>query len=70
MAFPKTFEEMRAAGYLFNDHGVCRGCGDDIEWWITPRGKALPMNPMPRGSSPAVAHFSTCTEADSFRKDK
>ena len=68
MAFPKTLDEMNAAGYVFENHAECRGCGDSIEWWKTPSGKSIPMNPMERGSSPATAHWSTCTEADSFRQ--
>ena len=68
MAFPRTLNEMTTAGYGFDNHATCRGCGDEIEWWITPNGKKIPMNPMERGSSPATAHWSTCTERDSFRK--
>lgn len=68
MAFPKTFDEMTPAGYVFEGDGVCRGCGDDIEWWKTPTGKKIPMNRMSSGSSPATAHFTTCSDAGSFRK--
>jgi hypothetical protein len=70
MPFPKTLDELKAANYVFDNHAECRGCGDAIEWWKTPNGKSIPMNPMQRGSDAAVAHFSTCTEADSFRKPK
>jgi hypothetical protein len=49
-------------------HAECRGCGDSIEWWITPNQKKIPMNPMSRGDDPAVAHWASCTEQDSFRK--
>jgi hypothetical protein len=68
MPFPKTADEMKSQGYIFDNDAVCRGCGEDIEWWITPRGKKIPMNPMPRGSSEAVAHWSTCSDAPLFRK--
>ena len=68
MAFPKTLNEMKAFNYRFDNYGTCKGCGEDIEWYKTPSGKSIPMNPMERGSSPATAHWSTCTEADSFRK--
>lgn len=67
MPFPKTADEMKAQGYTFSDDGTCKGCGDDIEWWKTPQGKNIPMNPMPRGTNEAIAHWSTCTERDSFR---
>jgi hypothetical protein len=68
MPFPKNIEELRAADYKFDNHATCRGCGEEIEWWITPKGSKMPMNPMPSASTPAVTHFSTCTEAESFRK--
>jgi hypothetical protein len=68
MGFPKTFHEMKAMGYRFDNDATCRGCGDDIEWWITPNGKKIPMNPMTSDHSEAKAHWSTCTEQDSFRR--
>ena len=68
MAFPQTLNEMKARGYTFKDDGVCKGCGEDIEWWKTFNGKNIPMNPMTGGDSEAVAHWATCTEQDSFRK--
>lgn len=67
MSFPRTFDEMKAAGYTFSNDATCRGCGDDIEWWETPNGKKLPMNPMTSGSSEAKAHWATCSDAPSFR---
>ena len=68
MPFPQTLDELTAENYVFKDHAVCKGCGEDIEWWSTPSNKNIPMNPMKRGSDAAVAHWSTCTEADFFRK--
>lgn len=67
MPFPKTMQDMINQQYKFDDYAVCKGCGEDIEWWSTPRGKKIPMNPMESGSSEAISHFSTCTEAESFR---
>ena len=67
MPFPRTFDEMKSAGYRFDNHSKCRGCGEEIEWWLTPTGKKIPMNLMPKGDSEARAHFSTCTSVDSFR---
>ena len=63
MAFPRTLNDMIPSGYQFDNHAECRGCGNDIEWWITPSGKKIPMNPMSAGSDSATAHLSTCTEA-------
>jgi hypothetical protein len=68
MAFPKTLDEMKAAGYKFDNDATCRGCGADIEWWITPRGRKIPMDPMTKGASQAVSHFATCNDSESFRK--
>lgn len=68
MPFPKTCDELRQQGYKFSNHSTCKGCGDEIEWWETPTGKRIPMNPMDTGSWEAKAHWSTCSEADSFRK--
>ena len=70
MPFPKTLDELRAANYIFDNYGECRGCGEDIDWYSTPRGKKLPFNHMDKGTDPAIAHFSTCPEADSFRKER
>jgi hypothetical protein len=66
MPFPKTFDQMKAAGYVFDNYAECRRCGDAIEWWITPNGKKMPMNPMPSGSTPAISHFTTCSDATEF----
>ena len=68
MAFPKTLNEMKSASYRFDNDAVCRGCGDDIEWWETPSGKKIPMNPMTSGDSPAVAHWATCENPPERKK--
>ena len=70
MPFPKDLDELKAEGYAFSNHGTCRGCYADIEWWQTPKGSKIPMDPMDRGSSPAVAHFSTCPNREEFRKER
>jgi hypothetical protein len=59
---PKTIDEMLERGFKQKEDAVCRGCGADMTWWETPRGKNLPMN---RGT--AVAHFTTCPNAEDFR---
>lgn len=65
MSFPKTLSEMTAAGYKHNGLGQCRGCNADIEWWITPAGKKIPMN-----HGTATPHWTECKNADDFRKPK
>jgi len=67
MGFPTKAEEMEPAGYKLNGFGTCRGCGEKMEWYISPRGKKIPMNVMPNPSSPAVAHWTTCKESPLFR---
>ena len=68
MGFPCTLSDMVPAVYSFDGEGVCKGCGNDIEWWTTPTGKKIPMNPMPGSKDAATAHWTTCEEADSFRR--
>ena len=56
MAFAKTLAELKEKG--------------SIEWWTTPNGKKIPMNSMERSEDEAIAHWTTCVEADTFRKGK
>ena len=51
-------------------HGRCRGCTEAIEWWLTPKGERMPMDPMPRRESKAVSHWSTCKQAELFREKR
>lgn len=62
MPFPKDSTALKSAGYKFDNDAVCRGCGEDIEWWISSRGNKVAMNPMPSGSSPAIMHRSVCSD--------
>lgn len=68
MPFPKDFDALKAAGYRFDNHACCRGCRAEIEWWFTPTGKKMPFDLMPDGKSPAIAHFTTCPDAEEFRR--
>lgn len=70
--FPQTNGEMLMRGYepSVGPLASCRGCGAQVEWWTTPTGRRLPMNPMPTPTTPAVAHWATCTNAEKFRKAK
>jgi len=62
MPFPKTFDDLKSAGYTFLDDATCRDCGEEIEWWETPNGKKMPIDHMTRGSDPVRVHFDTCAE--------
>ena len=67
MPFPKTRAEMGPGLYYFQRTGTCQDCHKPIEWWLTSHVKLIPMDPMPEDSSPAVAHWATCTNAARFR---
>jgi hypothetical protein len=70
MPFPKTFAELKSSGYRFDNHARCKGCDEEIEWWITPKERKMPFNLMPNADSPAVTHFTTCAKAGDFRHPK
>src|SRR5438094_7831760 len=47
------------------DKGTCRSCGAPIVWVISPKsGKKMPVNPDGR------SHFSTCPQAQEWRRPK
>lgn len=50
------------------DKGECRGCGEEIFWATTRRGKKMPICQEDDGSW--VSHFSNCIMANDFRKKK
>jgi hypothetical protein len=65
MAFPKTADELTAAGYRFVNGSHCRGCGKKIQWYETPNKKKIPLD-----LDTYEPHFATCLKADEFRKKK
>jgi hypothetical protein len=56
--------EMERAGWVFppsgDSRGVCRECGEMVDWAVSPKGKNIPINP----ESPVV-HFVTCSRESS-----
>jgi hypothetical protein len=64
MGFPVTIEELKDQGYKFDGDGTCKGCGAQIEWWTTPRGKKMPCD-----FGTATPHWSTCKNAADFKAD-
>lgn len=64
MPFPKTETELRAAGYEPPKEGSthCRGCGAEIEFWRTPKGKIIPLD-----AGTLESHWATCPKAKDFR---
>ena len=59
---------MSEQGYKPLPSGECRACHQVIEFWTTPSGHRIPMNPMETDDSPAITHFATCEFANQFRK--
>lgn len=68
MPFSANANGMRLANYRFSDHGVCVICQAEIEWWLTPQGRNIPMNPMPTEDTPAIGHWVTCDDFDKYRE--
>ncbi len=74
MKFPATSDELKNAGYEYDNDSTCRGCQAPIEWWITPSGKKMPMSVKKTATiQHATAdirepHFANCPNAADFRK--
>jgi len=76
---PEKKQDLEAAGYVFDNDARCRGCGAAIDWWITPRGKKMPMTVKevkderkgafaPVEEFIRVPHWTDCPNAGDFRK--
>lgn len=76
MKFPAESQELRAGGYEYSGDATCRGCGEPIEFWITPNGKKMPLSRVKVGEQlrqnveKLEPHFASCPEADRFRKTR
>jgi hypothetical protein len=78
MAIPQNREDLMAMGYVFDNEAKCRGCGAPIEWWITPKGKKMPMSVKEVKDGEGffakvtgwvrLPHWSDCEAADQFRR--
>jgi hypothetical protein len=68
MSFPATLAELEQAGYKRGARTTCSGCFAPMEFWFTPGGNRIPMDPMEGPDSKAVSHFATCPKAAQFRK--
>jgi hypothetical protein len=64
MPFPTTLTELKKAGYVFQNETRCR-CGQAIEWWLTPRGKMMPVEV---DGETIESHWANCPHAGDFRK--
>jgi hypothetical protein len=74
--YPATSDELKKAGYEYDNDSRCRSCGEPIEWWITPSGSKMPMVVKKAGSvllqagEVRVPHWADCPNANDFRKRK
>jgi hypothetical protein len=66
MPFPDNIADLKAAGYVFDNDSHCRSCGASIEWWITPKGKKMPMDVQLDGS--CESHWANCPDAKDWKK--
>lgn len=60
-----TDTQLKEADYKFENKGRCRSCGAEIEWWLTPKQKHMPLD-----AGTMQPHWSTCPDAEHFRKAK
>jgi hypothetical protein len=70
MAFPKTFDALVKAGYMYSGQNVCKGCGTRIEWWVTPNKRPIPLDLIIDRDSQVTPHHATCSHVEQFRKPK
>lgn len=65
MPFPKTEQEFADQGYRFKERSVCRyeGCSAEIEWWETPNGRMMPLDP-----GTLEPHWATCESPQNTRR--
>lgn len=68
---PATREELNRAGWRHSVSRDCKLCHSPLEFWITPNGKLMPLDPILDGNKWLLAsHWATCVFADSFRAKK
>jgi hypothetical protein len=70
MSFPRTRNELIEQGYKFQSRGDCSGrtCGRKMEWWTSPNGKSMPLDPMDGANALVTSHFYTCPDGAEFKK--
>lgn len=78
MKFPATSDELKRAGYEYLNDAICRGkdCGEQIEFWLTPNDRQIPLSIQKAGNvlfqsgEVRVPHHSVCPNVEQFRKPK
>jgi hypothetical protein len=66
-SFPSTREALNTNGYKLTNSGRCNGptCGAEIEWWMTPNGKKMPLD-----KATLEPHWVSCPDSKQYRKPK
>lgn len=44
MAIPDTRDGLESVDYQYSGSSTCRRCGTEIQWFVTPKGKRMPMS--------------------------
>lgn len=66
--FPITPAEAIDDGYTLETSGArCSGCKAVIDWWVTPRGKKIPID---SSKETFQTHFTTCPKVGQFRRKR
>jgi len=62
---PRESDDLERKGYEYLNAGVCRGptCGATLQWWRTPKGKVIPLDPKTR-----EPHWTLCPDHEDFRR--
>jgi hypothetical protein len=65
LAWPKTPDQLREAGYAYSSEGSCKGCGAPIIWAKTPKGANMPLAATEGGYQP---HWADCPNRADFKR--
>lgn len=64
---PRTREGLEAVGYKFSTMGSCRGCGVQIQWYVTPEKKWMPFD-RANQMGEFENHWGSCPARQRFKK--
>jgi hypothetical protein len=67
MPFPRTEEELLAAGYAYETSRICSGpnCRQNVRWYRTQKGKRIPLD-----AGTLEPHWATCVDSAAFMRDR
>jgi hypothetical protein len=73
MPLPTSRRDLESFGYSKTNDSHCSGCGAEIEWWVTPRGKKMPFivtTNLALSLEVLTPHFADCPKVKDFRRPK